>query len=566
MHRGCFVWTPTPPLLGQRTPSPAPVRVCMCVLSWPGWAGRPPGRVLLPLAFSCVCSWCSLCLLGPLRAGVALLVVFVVFFFSFFLRPLCLLRFVFSAPGCSGPWRLAPPPPSLLFFSPFSLSPPLRVFFCFLPVFVSFSSFLPFCFPLLCRGVLVVRCPVLMWHGLWGVVVCVVVGPVLRRGLLCAWFPSFGAPCLCLLPLCYCLFCCACPVAPCWRRCSSPCCLRWMPCGVAHLPPLGCFARVFFSAFWPFAGCPPPPPPPPPGPSWCPLFCFAVRPVVWCCGLWCVLCCARCFVACLCRVGFLRRVVRRGVVLGPVFVVLCCRALLRSLLVFFLRCSLPFRGSPGCFCFCALLVRCGVGVPASVPSVRCSLAPAALAGVLLPVVFARLLLGLAVLCRLPVGPGGSWSRVSVVCCVVSLGAVRRRVAARCAAWRCVVVRCVISFCSVWCCRALCRVLRRCLSSWGPVPSGAVVCLVSSPCVCSAVVCCCVVLFRVVLCDVCVLVCPAVRSLSSAPCAVLLCGPALPWCPAPLCCALRCCGAVWCCGVLSCCLVWFASCVCLVSPT
>ena len=132
--------------------------------------------------------------------------------------------------------------------------------------------------------------------------------------------------------------------------------------------------------------------------------------------------------------------------------------------------------------------------------------------VLLPVGFVCLLLGLAVLCCLLMGPGGSWCRVSVACCGVSLGAVLRRVAARCAAWRCVVVRCVVSFCLVWCCRALCCVLGRCPSSLGPVPSGAVFCLVPPRCVCFAVVCRCVVLFAVVLCAVCALGCRVVRFL------------------------------------------------------
>ena len=142
----------------------------------------------------------------------------------------------------------------------------------------------------------------------------------------------------------------------------------------------------------------------------------------------------------------------------------------------------------------------------------------------LPTYLVCLLLGLAVLCCLLVGPGGSWCPVSVACCGVSLGAVLRRVAARCAAWRCVVVRCVVLFCSVWCCRALCCVLGRCPSSWGPVPSGAVFCLVPPRCVCFAVVCRCVVLFAVVLCAVCALECRVVCFLSSPPCAVLLCGP------------------------------------------
>ena len=54
-------------------------------------------------------------------------------------------------------------------------------------------------------------------------------------------------------------------------------------------------------------------------------------------------------------------------------------------------------------------------------------------------------------------------------------------------------------------------------------------------------------------------CPVVRC-------GLLCGPALPWCPAPLCCAPWCYAAVWCCGVLSSCHVCFLVCVCSLSPT
>ena len=86
-------------------------------------------------------------------------------------------------------------------------------------------------------------------------------------------------------------------------------------------------------------------------------------------------------------------------------------------------------------------------------------------------------------CVFAVGPGcpllsrvGSWWLL--VCCGVSLGAVLRRVAACCAARCYVVVRCVVFPRSVWCCCALCRALGRCLLSWGPVPSGAVFCLVS----------------------------------------------------------------------------------------
>ena len=45
MHRGCFVWTPTPPLSGRRTPRPGPARVCVRAL-----LGRV-GRAGLPGAF-----------------------------------------------------------------------------------------------------------------------------------------------------------------------------------------------------------------------------------------------------------------------------------------------------------------------------------------------------------------------------------------------------------------------------------------------------------------------------------------------------------------------------------
>ena len=67
VHRGGFVWTLTPPLWGRRTPRPAPVRGCMCVLflagsagpdSWARFGAPHPSFVLL---------FCS----APLRAGVA---------------------------------------------------------------------------------------------------------------------------------------------------------------------------------------------------------------------------------------------------------------------------------------------------------------------------------------------------------------------------------------------------------------------------------------------------------------------------------------------------------------
>ena len=52
VHRGCFVWTPTPPLWvgGRHAQVPC---VCACARpSWPGRAGRTPQRVLVRLTFS----------------------------------------------------------------------------------------------------------------------------------------------------------------------------------------------------------------------------------------------------------------------------------------------------------------------------------------------------------------------------------------------------------------------------------------------------------------------------------------------------------------------------------
>ena len=92
MHWGCFVWTPTPPLAGWRTPRPGPVRGACACPSWPGRAGRPPGRVLVRLTFSFVRFFFPLCW-APSRLGLPLFssfvcphlppFAFVLLFFSF---------------------------------------------------------------------------------------------------------------------------------------------------------------------------------------------------------------------------------------------------------------------------------------------------------------------------------------------------------------------------------------------------------------------------------------------------------------------------------------------------
>ena len=505
MRRDCFVWTPTQPLLSRTTPHLGPVRVCMWVLSWLGWAGRSPRRVLVRLMFSCGCSCCSLCLLHPPWAGVALPLFFSCVF-CFFDFPSCAppfsLAFRIFRPWV--PWALAScgPPPSFvfLFFSPFFFLPPPACFFFCLLFFVVWVFF-PFCFRPFFFLFAVPWCAGCALRG-WCVLGCGACWCVLL------WALCFGrgwcalALCHSVLPACASSFCVVgCCVARSWWRRAGALALPRAASGgcrvVLPAPRPSGTLRGFFFYCPSCAGCAHPPP------SGCGVLCCALSCVVSCGNVVCVVFCVVPGVVCRACVGFSSCAMLLGVV--SCWVVLCCFycALLSCAAAFsagsfFLRCSLPFLGAPGCFCFCALLVRCCAGVPASLLSVRCSLAPAALAGVL-------------------------------CCCLLCL-----RV----------------------CCWALCCVLGRCPSSSGPVPSGAVFCLVSPRCACFAVVCCCVVVFAAVLCAVCVLGCRAVCSLSSLPCAVLLCGPALPWCSAPLCCACWCCAAVWCCGVLSCRLVWF----------
>ena len=143
MHRGCFVWTPTPPLAGRRTPRPGPVRVCVCS-SFLAGSGGPASRARsgaphlfpLPLVLSA--------LLGPLRAGVAPFVVlwfpppppfFFFFLLSAFRAPLVSFFLWFPAPVALGLGALFLfSPPSRLVFFFFHLAPPLSpAFFDFQP-------------------------------------------------------------------------------------------------------------------------------------------------------------------------------------------------------------------------------------------------------------------------------------------------------------------------------------------------------------------------------------------------------------------------------------------------
>ena len=230
----------------------------------------------------------------------------------------------------------------------------------------------------------------------------------------------------------------------------------------------------------------------------------------------------------------------------PVFVLLCCPALLRSLLV------LGSGLVPCCFCFCALLVRCCAGVPASLLFVRCSLALEALAGAL-----CCCLLCLRVCCLAWLSSVVSWwLLVSCFggvlwcvpgCCAAPCCCALCRLVLRCCALRCFVLLRLVLLHAVLCPGAPSVVLQS-SAFWRRI-------LCCPPALC--VFCCGVSLRGVVRrCALC-RVRPGV-SCCALPVVSALCGvavwPALPLCPAPLCCAPWCCAAAWCCGVLPCCLV------------
>ena len=354
------------------------VCACACLLGRVGRAGLP-GRVLVRLTSSCGRSRTSLCLLGPLQAGVVLLVVVPAFSLCLFCAFLVSGIPIFLALGALGLgvlWSLVP-----LFLVLISFSPPPGGFFCFLFFFVSFVSFFSFflfssvlSFFFSCRRVLFLRC----WAGVCCCGGCASdVASVRLRSVV-----------QCSLPV------------------PSPFVL-WLV--ELHVPG-GAVLVVLLFPMLPLVGpvwcCPPPPP------SAALCACFSVFPLlvglvlvnrpplagcgVLRCALSCVVSCgaAVCSVFCVVLAVVRPACVGLGscaVLLGAVFcfVFLCCSccALLScaaalSALSYFLRCSLPFRGAPGRFCFCAPLVRCCAAVPALLLSVRFPLAPAALAGVL----------------------------------------------------------------------------------------------------------------------------------------------------------------------------------------
>ena len=497
---------------------------CACACpAWPGWAGRPPGPVLVRLTFPLALLASLFACLAPSGLGLPCLWLLLGFFAScptpplvfFFLPPLCaahcLLLCVFSGLGCPGPWRpVAPPPPPLFVFGPLPL-----------PVVSGVS-----CFPVafgLCAPPppLFFSCPAALFPAarllcvFWGVVLCV---PCPARSLCCA------------------------------RRL---CCFWWL---VLLVPGVAAFC-------WGSAGG-----------SGCPALSSGGVCRLWCpCLVWLSL-------------GVLP-VVSRSPVLCPVAlccrVVLCCGALSSFFFLFFF-CFSPcwwrwfpvvprWFWAPGRFRVVSVSVLCLCGA-VLVCLRRCSLFGALLPsrGWLVFSVVACCVCVFAVGPGCPVlSPGGSWwLLVSCLggvlwcvpgCCAAPCCCALRRLALRCCALCCFVLLRLVPPRAVLCPGVLSFVLGSC-AFWRCVLS-------CSPALC--VFCCgvslCGFVRRCALCRVRPGVSCCAFLVVSALCGVAV-WPALPRCPASLCCAPWCCAAAWCRGVLSCRLAGFVSCVGVVVPT
>ena len=146
MHRGCFVWTPTPPLAGRRTPRPGPVRVCVCVLFLAG-SGGPASRARSGAPHLFLWPLCLSALLGPLRAGVALfsLAAVAVPRWLFFSASRCLARPSFGSVvwPLAALWWLLPRPPPLCVSRVSSLLLVALVFFFFFFLLLLLSACAP---------------------------------------------------------------------------------------------------------------------------------------------------------------------------------------------------------------------------------------------------------------------------------------------------------------------------------------------------------------------------------------------------------------------------------------
>ena len=483
--------------------------------------------------------------------------------------PRCLWRFLFSGLGRLGPLRHVPPPPFFLCF--FSFVSCFFLFRFFFPSSFAGSavrggfvclgpSAVPVCASVvLCRSLLCVRSLVLCgcWAWLssavsWWVLVSCLGGAVL------VW-PRGPPPCglaLCVLVV-------RCPVlcsvallcdlvlscsAFCLRRCL---CLLFVSCRCAS-------AVCVMCVFWGVVLCVPCPLRAVrclAAPCWYPFVVLCVSSVLFLvAGV--VGSCCRCLLLGVCWWLWLpgvvvwwcvsalvpvsgRAVTRRlpcGVLLPCVVscgAVLPCGAVLWCPVFFYCFCWWCWFPVVPCWFWAQGRIRVvSVSVLCLCGAVLVCMRLCSLFGALLPLrgwpVFCVVACCVRVFAVGPgcplLSPGGSWWLLvsclggvlwcAPVCCAAPCCCALCRLALRCCALCCFVLLCWVLPRAVLC-------LGRCSSSWSPVPSGAVFCLVPPLCVCSAVVCRCVVLFAAVLCAV---GCPVVSLLSSPPCAVLLCGP------------------------------------------
>ena len=349
MHRGCFVWTPTPPLSGRRTPRPGPARVCVCVPCLAG-SGGPASRARSGAPhLSLGRSWFALCLFGPLRAGVTLVVVVVGFFFCFLFPfpplvapSLCPALRVFWP---RVPWALAScrPPPSFFFCPP---PPPPHP--CCLWRFLPSGCLGPprppplfFSFPCLCFS-----CFRFFFFFFFA-------GCAVRGGFVCLG-PS-GVPACASVVLSLSFLCVR------WLVLRGVRCWAWLSTAVSWWVLVSCFGGAV--PVWPRAS-------PPCGLAWCVLVfrCPVVCSVALCCRL--VVCCRAlpfvCVVACACCL-FLAAArllcVFWGVVLCvpcPLRPVRCCAALCWCPFVVLCASCVLFlvAGVVGSWCRCLLLGVC----------------------------------------------------------------------------------------------------------------------------------------------------------------------------------------------------------------
>ena len=499
MHRGCFVWTPTPPLAGRRTPRPGPVRVCVCLLFLAG-SGGPASRARSGAPHLFLWPLCLSALLGPLRAGVAPLPFAAVALprWLFFSASRCLARasFVSSAWPLAALWWLLTPPPPLCVsgFCRSCLWPWCFFFFFFFlrapPLSPAFSGFRP-------------RVP---WASALALFVLLAFRFLALRALV---------PFSCFPPGCWLLprGCCPPPPPLCpavfvpAARCCVPCC--------AVRPPVRCCAallRVVSPGVVLFV--------------WCVLLLAlgaVVRSCVLCCFLWCAV--VRC---CPCLAAWSASLWLVWFAVVPCFpvscsVVLCCRVVL---------------------CCCALLSCCG--------AVRACFA--LLWAVVLCCVV--LLVGCAVFGPVVVSAccGALFLALCVPCLLRSVrcGALLRWLwcpASLCRVlWRCAVVWC---FAVVLCCRFSVLFVFA-LPSCGLSCGACVVCAVVGASCCGVSLC--VVVSPWAFCGVVVLLWCVVVSCCAVRCPVLSCA---------LCRVLRCRAVLRCCAGWLCCAVVCAAGVCFV---